>query len=102
MIDFFFFLNHTFWSTLNLSLGVRSDPLYGYVIFDCHATTDYKCNQKKKMLNELFDSNFSTHLKLQYLIPYILCATKLNRASRIINRFWLFVLIEIAAFREMD
>jgi hypothetical protein len=54
------------------------------------------------MLNDLFDSNFSTHLKLQYLIPYILCATKLNRASRIINRFWLFVLIEIAAFREMD
>jgi hypothetical protein len=58
--------------------------------------------KRKKMLNELFDSNFSTHLKLQYLIPYILCATKLNRASRIINRFWLFVLIEIAALREMD
>jgi hypothetical protein len=33
---------------INLSLAVRLDPLYGYVIFDCRATADYKCNQKKK------------------------------------------------------
>jgi hypothetical protein len=37
---------------INLSLAVRSDPLYGYVIFDCRVTAEYYkcklCNQKKK------------------------------------------------------
>jgi hypothetical protein len=34
---------------INLSLAVRSDPLYGYVIFDCRATAEYyKCNQGRR------------------------------------------------------